>query len=181
MQWIWCGCGEAAARGRWEGGARSVWGHRLSFFFACWCMVPAFLRGRGRHLGGGSLRHAAARVVGRSCGASADDPGRHRGVVGGSGGRGSRAGCSVAVAGPSDEASIWRPSGSITTAESRPLTLARLAGIRGVAGAWMSASGLRRETARRLPRPRNSLLGGRPPPGIFSRWGHVTRPHNIID
>ena len=71
-----------------------------------------------------------------------------------------------------DEASIWGPSGSITTAESRPLTLARLAGVRRVVGAWMGASGLRRETARRLPRPA--------PPGIFSRWGHVTRPHNII-
>jgi len=60
------------------------------------------------------------------------------------------------------------------------LTLARLVGVRGVVGAWVSASGLRREAARRLPRPRKGLLGGRPPPGIFSRWGHVTRSHIII-
>jgi len=38
-------------------------------------------------------------VVRRPCGASAGDPGRHRAVVGGSGGRGSRAGCSIAAAG----------------------------------------------------------------------------------
>ena len=29
------------------GRARSVWDHRLSFFFACWCMVPAFCEDAG--------------------------------------------------------------------------------------------------------------------------------------
>jgi len=66
-----------------------------------------------------------------------------------------------------DEASILGPSGSIMTAELRPLTLARLAGVRGVVGAWVSASGLRREVARRLPRPRKSLFESRPPPVFF--------------
>jgi len=71
------------------------------------------------------------------------------------------------------------PAGSITTAESRSLTLA---GVRGVVGAWTSASGLRRVAATRLPRPRKSLF----PfwewahPGIFGRWGHVTSPQNMF-
>jgi len=30
------------------------------------------------------------------------------------------------------------------------------------------------------PKAEKQPLGGRPPPGIFSHWGHVTRSHNII-
>jgi len=82
------------------GGVRSVLGHRLSFFFCMLVHGSRLLRGRGRHLGGGSHRHAAAQDMGRPCGASAGDPSWHHGGVRDSSGRGSRAGCSVAVAGP---------------------------------------------------------------------------------
>ena len=78
-----------------------------------------------------------------------------------------------------DAASIWRPSGSITMVESRPLTLARLAGVRGVVGAWAGTSGLRREAAGRFPRPRKRFLGVGAP-RFFLPLGHVTRLQNIF-
>jgi len=161
------------------GGGAVDLGLSMILFFCMPVHGSRLLRGRARRLGDGSLRHAASRVVGRPCGASAGDPVRHHGVVWGQ----RRARESSGLFGRSrraaDEASIWRPSGSITTAESRSSTLARLAGVWGVVGAWVGASGLRREAARRLPRPRKRFLGVDPPP-VFFRWGHVTRPQNIF-
>ena len=66
-----------------------------------------------------------------------------------------------------DEASIWRPSGSITTAESRRLTLARLAGVWGVVGAWMSASGLRKGDRQAAPKAEKQPFFGSTPPRYF--------------
>jgi len=69
------------------GGERAVGlGPLLDFSFCMPVHGSRLLRGRAQRLGDGSLRHAAARVVGRSCGASAGDPVRHHGGVGGSSG-----------------------------------------------------------------------------------------------
>jgi len=93
------GVDAAGARGRWR--ARAVGsGPSMDFVFGMPVHGSRLLRGRARRLGDGSLRHAAPRALGLPGGANAGDPGQRHGVIGGSGGRGSRAGCSVAVAGP---------------------------------------------------------------------------------
>ena len=166
MQWTWCGRG---------GGARPLEGARGRFgaidgfcFWHAGAWFPPFARTRAAP----GRRQPPARCT-TGFGASGwgerrrsrPAPWRYWGQrrareSSGLFGRSRRA---------ADEASIWQPSGSIKTVESRCLTLARLAGVRGVAGAWVSASGLiRREAAKRLPRPRKCLLGGRPPPVFFS-------------
>ena len=53
---------------------------------------------------------------------------------------------------------------------------------RGTGGGWgvderIGAAEGDRQAA---PKAEKQPFGGSPPPSIFSRWGHVTRPHNII-
>jgi len=130
-------------------------------------MVPAFCEdARARRLGDGSLRHTASRVVGRPCGASASNPDRHHGVVGGSGGRGSRAGCSVAVAGRRrsvDLATVWlHYDGGIAAFDAG--STGRGTGCGWGVGGHIGAA----ERGRRaFPKAEKTLFGGRPPPVFF--------------
>ena len=178
MQWTWCGRGGAAARGRW--GARAVGlGPSIDFFFDAGAWFPPFARTRaapGRrqppaHCSTGCGRARAGPVPAIQAGTMA--------LLGAAAGEG-----------------VERVVRSLSQGRRRSVDLATVwlhydCGIaacdagstdRGTGGGWGvdGASWPRRETARQLPRPRNSLLGGAPPPSMFSRWGHVTRLHNII-
>ena len=180
MQWIWCGCGEAAARGRWEGGARSVWGHRLSFFFACLCMVPAFCEDAGGTwvaAASGRLQHGlwGARagpvpailvgtmaLLGEAAGVRVErvvrsqPQGRRRSV---------------------DLATVWLHY------DGRIAVFDTVSTGRGMGGGWGIGERIGAAEGGRQAAPKareKAFLGVGPPPGIFSRWGHVTSPQNIF-
>ena len=162
------------------GRARSVWCHRL-IFFKSRCMVPAFCkckdaRGAWEAAASGTLQH---QLWGARAGPV---PAIQAGTM--------------ALLGAAAGEGVERVVRSLSQGRRRSVDLATVwlhydCGIaacdagstdRGTGGGWGvdGASWPRRETARQLPRPRNSLLGGAPPPSMFSRWGHVTRLHNII-
>ena len=112
----------------------------------------------------------------------AGGPGRYDGCDGGRGGRRVTQAALPRPRRPQQQQRFWRLSGTIRTAEPRIFALVPLARVSGVSGAWTSTAGMRREAARRLPRPTRRCFwpfwGGYQIPNVLllSINGHVTRP-----
>jgi len=154
------------ARGRWGGGARSVWGHRLIFFFARWCMVPAFCEDAGgtwEAAASGTLQHG---LWGARAGPVPAIPAGTMALLGAAAGEGVERVVRSRSQGRRrsvDLATVWlHYDGGIAAFDAGSTGRGM-----GVVGAWMSASGLRRETARRLPSRETAFLGVAPRPPLY--------------
>jgi len=161
-----------------RGPTRLAWGHRW-IFFACWCMVPALCEDAGgawEAAASGTLQHALWGVR------AGPVPAIRAGTMALLG----------AAAGEGVERVVRsQPQGRRRSVDLGTVWLHYDGGIaafdagstgRGTGGGWgvgerIGAAEGGRQAA---PKADKKPFWGSPPPGIFFRLGHVTRPQNIF-
>jgi len=156
-------------------GARSVWGHRLSFFFACWCMVPAFCEDAGgtwEAAASGTLQHGlwgtrAGPVPAIWAGTMA-----LLGAVAGEGVERVVRSQSQGRRRSVDLATVWLHYKAFDAGSTGS----------GTGGGWGVGEriGAAKGGRQAAPKAENTPFWGSAPHGIFCRWGHVTRPQTIF-
>jgi len=175
---VWMRRGRRARPLGW--GARSVWGHPLSFFFACWCMVPAFCEDAGgtwEAAASGTLQHG---LWGARAGPVPAIWAGTMALLGAVAGEGvervvrsqSQQGRRRSV----DLATVWlHYNGGIAAFDAGSTG-------RGTGGGWGVGEriGAAKGGRQAAPKAENTPFWGSAPHGIFLYWGHVTRPQTIF-